>query len=120
MAYDESLAQRIREVLADDPAVTEKKMFGGIAFLHRGLMFVGVADAALMARVGRLNYADSLRREHVREMDFTGKPMQGYVFVDSPGIKTAEQLRFWLERCKNFVLTLPPKRSKVMRRSRHR
>ena len=109
MAYDEALAHRIRNALADDPAVTEKKMFGGVAFLHRGLMFVGVSDASLMARVGKANYADSLRRKHVREMDFTGKPMQGYVFVDSPGIKTEEQLRFWLQRCKKFVATLPPK-----------
>lgn len=112
MAYDETLAHRIRNALADDPAVTEKKMFGGIAFLHRSLMFVGVSNASLMARVGKANYADSLRRRHVREMAFTGKPMQGYVYVDSPGIKTEEQLRFWLQRCKEFVATLPPKGAK--------
>ena len=112
LAYDETLARRVREALADDPAITEKKMFGGIAFLLRGLMFVGVTDTALMARVGKANHADSLRRKHVREMDFTGKPMQGYVFVDSPGIRTEAQLRFWLDRCRGFVLTLPPKKSK--------
>ena len=112
MAYDETLAHRIRYALADDRAVTEKKMFGGIAFLHRGLMFVGVSNASLMARVGKANYADSLGRKHVREMDFTGKPMQGYVFVDSPGIRTDEQLHFWLQRCKEFVATLPPKGAK--------
>jgi TfoX N-terminal domain len=76
MAYDEKLAQRIREALAGSAAITEKKMFGGIAFLHRGLMFVGVSDSSLMARVGKANHADSLSRKHVREMDFTGKPMQ--------------------------------------------
>ncbi|OGB19625.1 MAG: RNA methyltransferase [Burkholderiales bacterium RIFCSPLOWO2_12_67_14] len=111
MAYDEQLAQRIREALADNPAITEKKMFGGIAFLHRGLMFVGVSDSSLMARVGKGNHADSLSRRHVREMDFTGRPMQGYVFVDAPGVRSDEQLRFWLERCEQFVVTLPPKRS---------
>jgi hypothetical protein len=112
MAYSERLAQRIREALADDRAVTEKKMFGGIAFLRRGLMFVGVSDSSLMARVGKPNYAESLSRKHVREMDFTGKPMQGYVFVDAPGLETDAQLRFWIERCKTFVATLPPKTGK--------
>ena len=112
MAYDERLAQRIRDALAGNQAITEKKMFGGIAFLRHGLMFVGVSDSSLMARVGKANYADSLLRKHVREMDFAGKPMQGYVFVDSQGIKTETQLRFWLERCEQFVATLPSKGSK--------
>ena len=112
MAYDEQLAQRIRDALAGDKAVTEKKMFGGIAFLRRGLMFVGVSNDSLMARVGKANYAHSLRRKHVREMDFTGKSMHGYVFVDAPGLKTDEQLHFWLERCSQFVSTLPPKAPK--------
>ena len=112
MAYDEALAARIRAALAGDPAVTEKKMFGGIAFLHRGLMFVGVSGNRLMARVGKDNYPDSLRRSNVREMDFTGKPMQGYVYVEPPGIRNEVQLRFWLLRCKEFVSTLPAKAAK--------
>lgn len=112
MAYDEALAQRIRTALAEDAAVSEKKMFGGLAFLLRGLMFVGVSGSKLMARVGKANYAVSLDHEHVREMDFTGKPMQGYVYVEPAGIQTEEQLRFWLRRCKEFVGTLPPKGSK--------
>ena len=70
MAYDESLGQRIREALAGDPAINEKKMFGGIAFLHRGLMFVGISDAAVMAPVGKANQADSVCQKHVRELDF--------------------------------------------------
>jgi hypothetical protein len=112
MAYSEQLAQRIRDALAGDRAVIEKKMFGGIAFLRHGLMFVGVSDSALMARVGKPNHADSLGRKHVRPMDFTGKPMQGYVFIDAPGIKTEAKLRFWLERCAQFVSTLPPKKGR--------
>jgi hypothetical protein len=87
-------------------------MFGGIAFLRHGLMLVGVSDSSLMARVGKANQADSLQRKHVRPMDFTGKPMQGYVFVDALGIKTEGQLRFWLERCEQFVSTLPAKATK--------
>ena len=112
LAYDEALAQRIRAALADDPAITEKKMFGGIAFLHQGLMFVGVSGTSLMARVGTQDHADSLGRAHVREMDFTGKPMRGYVYVDAGGIRSDGQLRFWLARCRDFVGTLPPKRSR--------
>lgn len=112
MAYDERLAQRIRAALAGKREVTEKKMFGGMTFLLRGLMFVGVSDAALMARVGKPNHADSMRRPHVRAMDFTGKPMDGYVFVDAPGVATDEQLGFWLQRCEQFVATLPPKKPK--------
>jgi TfoX N-terminal domain len=109
VAYDEALAVRIRDALAGDTAVTEKRMFGGIAFLRRGLMFVGVSGSTLMARVGKPHYADSLARKHVREMDFTGRSMQGYVYVDPPGITTDEQLRFWLSRCRDFVASLPPK-----------
>ena len=112
MAYDEQLAQRIRVALGDDAAVTEKKMFGGVAFLRNGHMFAGVANSSLMARVGKANYEESLGRKHVREMDFTGRPMQGYVFVDRGGLKTAEQLHFWLERCIKFVAALPAKVAK--------
>jgi|SRR5919198_2244126 TfoX/Sxy family transcriptional regulator of competence genes len=115
MAYDEKLAQRVRDELAGDSACSEKKMFGGIAFLRHGLMFAGVSGASLMARVGKENYADSLRRLHVREMDFTGKPMAGYVFIDAAGLETREQLRFWLQRCAEFVATLPPKAKKTKR-----
>jgi hypothetical protein len=118
MAYDEALARRIRTALADDPALTEKRMFGGLAFLHRGLMFVGVSGHKLMARVGKDNYADSLARMHVREMDFTGKAMQGYVYVEPPGLRSEAQLTFWLERCKQFVMTLPAKVAKPGGRSR--
>lgn len=112
MAYDERLAQRIRVALKGNPRVSEKKMFGGIAFLRDGHMFAGVTNAALMARVGKDRHAESLGREHVRPMDFTGRPMAGYVFVDPDGTKTDAQLRFWLERCEQFVATLPPKAAK--------
>jgi len=112
MAYDLTLAQRIRDVFAGDPAVTEKKMFGGVAFLWNGHMFVGVSATSLMARVGKENYEDALRREHVREMDFTGKPMKGYVYVDADAIRVTEDLVFWLRKCESFVKTLPPKSAK--------
>jgi hypothetical protein len=109
MAYDEGLADRIRDLLPRR-GISEKKMFGGIAFITRGYMFVGIVGDALMARVGPDHYQEALGRPHAREMDFTGKPMTGYVFVDAPGIADDEELSQWVERCRRFVLTLPPKR----------
>lgn len=109
MAFDEKLAERIRLIMSEDSSLTERKMFGGLAFLYKSHMFVGVSGNKLMARVGKENYEESLSHKHVRLMDFTGKPMAGYVYVEAPGIKTHNQLTFWLELCKNFVLNLPAK-----------
>ena len=92
-------------------------MFGGIAFLRGGLMFVGVSGNTLMARVGKANYEDSLARKHVRVMDFTGKPMAGYVFVDPEGTNTKDELAFWVNRSASFVATLPPKDAKPRKAS---
>jgi TfoX/Sxy family transcriptional regulator of competence genes len=108
MAIDEGLAQRIREAMGA-VRVTEKKMFGGLAFLSRGHMFVGIAGESLMVRVGPNAYAEALRRPHVREMDFTGRPMRGYVFVDAPGLERDSDLGRWLEASLEFVGTLPGK-----------
>ena len=110
MAYDEGLAERLRDALRSHPGVTERKMFGGIAFMTRGYMFVGIVGDALMARVGPERYEEALARPHVRVMDFTGKPMKGYVFVDPPGIEDEEDLAAWVDPCLRFVLSLPPKR----------
>lgn len=112
MAFDDHLAQRIRTILAAEVGITEKRMFGGLAFLRHGLMFVGVSGSELMARVGPATYEASLAREFVREMDFTGRPMKGYVYVDEPGLATDADLHFWLRRCLDFVATLPPKKLK--------
>ena len=85
-------------------------MFGGIAFLSRGYMFAGIVDDVLMARVGPEYYREALTRPHVRLMDFTGKPMTGYVFVDPPGLEDDAELADWVERGRRFVDSLPPKR----------
>ena len=108
MAYDEGLAQRIREALGR-ARVTEKRMFGGLAFLSRGHMFVGVVGSTLMARIGAESYPAALRRPHVREMDLTGRPMRGYVFIDPPGIERHEDLEHWIVASRAFVRTLPTK-----------
>ncbi len=111
MAYDEGLAERIRQVNEDRPEIVEKKMFGGLAFMLNDYMFCGVTEDLLMARVGPANYEVSLARPHVREMDFTGRPMNGYVFVEPEGLESDEELRAWVDLCADFVLTLPPKKN---------
>jgi TfoX/Sxy family transcriptional regulator of competence genes len=109
MPYDERLASRVRTALAGRDHITEKKMFGGLAFLQRGHMFVGISGDKLMARVGKDHHADALARAHVVPMDFTGKPMAGYVYVLADGLKADKDLRFWLDRCHTFAAALPPK-----------
>jgi hypothetical protein len=105
MAYDEGLAQRIREALKS-AGITEKKMFGGLSFLSRGHMVVCVVGNTLMARIGPEAYADALRLPHVREMDFTGRPMKGYVFVDPPAIERDDDLERWVAASRAFVRSL--------------
>src|SRR5262245_35286406 len=85
MAYDEGLAERIRGVLDDQAGVSEKRMFGGIAFLVNGHMGVGIVQDKLMVRVGPESYERVLRERHARKMDFTGRPMKGFVYVVPSG-----------------------------------
>ena len=112
MAYDEGLAERLREMLQPHSGIIEKKMFGGLAFMSRGYMFVGILGEVLMARVGPDGYENALSKPHVREMDFTGKPMKGYVFVDPPGFESDSALFEWVEDCQRFIQSLPPKQPK--------
>jgi hypothetical protein len=112
MSYDEGLAERLREALASQQDVSEKKMFGGLAFMSRGYMFIGITGAILMARVGPEGYQQALSRRHVRVMDFTGKPMKGYVFVDPPGFESDQDLSEWVDRCHRFVQSIPSKKPK--------
>ena len=109
MAYDEQLAERLRAVYAAHEDVVEKKMFGGIAFMVRGHMSCGIVDKTLMARVGPDQYAKALTRKHVREMDFTGKSLKGFVYVDPEGLKTKRALTSWVDLSLRFVASLPPK-----------
>jgi hypothetical protein len=109
MAYDKGVAARLREVFADTTGIVEKKMFGGIAFMHYGNMCCGIVNDVLMARVGPDAYTDAIRRRHVREMDFTGKSLRGFVYVDPDGFAEDEQLREWVAICQAFTSTLPAK-----------
>ena len=109
MAYDEGVAERIREVFADRFDIDEKRMFGGLAFMQAGNMCVGIVNDTLMARVGPDQYLASLELPNTREMDFTGKPLKGFIYVDPEGFETDDNLREWIQRCEAFTHTLPPK-----------
>lgn len=109
MAYDEKLAQRVRRALGNMEGVGEKKMFGGLCFMLNGNMLCGVEKDMLMLRVGKEAYENALQQPHCRVMDFTGRPLAGYVTVAPAGLGTARALKRWLERGLTFVTTLPPK-----------
>jgi TfoX/Sxy family transcriptional regulator of competence genes len=109
MAYDEGLAQRIREHFEERPDVVEKKMFGGLCFLVRGHMACGIVKDTLMGRVGPDKYEACLAREHASEMDFTGRALKGMVYVAPEGIEDDGDLAEWLGLCTAFVESLPPK-----------
>jgi TfoX/Sxy family transcriptional regulator of competence genes len=109
MAYDAGLAQRVREVLEDRSDLSEKKMFGGIVFLLGGNMCVGIVGDELMVRVGPDAYEAALEQPFAREMDFTGKPMRGMLYVADPGCREEAQLADWVERGVAFAGALPAK-----------
>lgn len=109
MAFDEGVAQRIREVLEGRPDIVEKKMFSGLAFMQAGHMCCGIVGETLMARVGPDAYDSALDFPHVRPMDFTGKPLKGFVYVEPDGFLEDDELRAWVDQCLTFTSTLPPK-----------
>jgi hypothetical protein len=112
MAFDEGLAGRIRDLLQYRQRVTERKMFGGLAFMLNGHLLVGILGDTLLARVGVNHYFDALNQPHTREMDFTGKPMKGYVYVAPQGFESDSGMEQWLNRCTACVESLPPKPKK--------
>jgi hypothetical protein len=103
MPYDERLASRIREVFRDRPDVSERKMFGGVAFMYRNRMCCGVVGNDLVVRIPDDECAAAMRRRHVRPMDFTGKPMRGFAYVSSAGLRTTATLHRWIECGERFV-----------------
>ena len=109
MAFDEGLAQRVREVLDHRPDLREKKMFGGIAFLSSGNMLVGVIGDELICRVGPEAMDDALAEPGARVFDLTGRPMGGWVLVTGEAVSEDDDLVQWVERADRFVRTLPPK-----------
>lgn len=110
MAYDEELANRIRELLSDEPDLTEKKMFGGLAFLIEGKMSVAASgQGGLLVRVDP-DQGDSLMgKPHVAPMVMRGREMTGWLRVDPAGIKTKRQLESWVDRGVGYARSLPAK-----------
>lgn len=109
MAYDEGLAERIQEVMEEEPGFDEKKMFGGICFLLFGNMVCGIIKEDLIVRVGVDNYAEMLKLPHTKKFDLTGRPMKGWVMVLNEGLDSDEALSDWIQRAVSFARTLPPK-----------
>ncbi len=109
MAYDKGLAQRIGEILEEEPGFDEKKMFGGLCFLLFGNMLCGIIGEDLIVRVGADNYAQMLKIPHTKKFDLTGRPMKGWVMVLSPALDSDKVLNDWLQLAISFVRTLPPK-----------
>src|SRR5262245_25327296 len=109
MAFDESLAARIRQALARKKGVEEKKMFGGVGFLLHGNMLVGVWKDSLIVRLGPDEGEEALKEPHVSEFDITGRAMKGWVLVAPQGVEDDDQLRGWVRRGVKFVGKLPAK-----------
>ncbi len=102
MAYNEKLADRIRIRLSEIPRVEEKFMFGGVCFMLKGKMCIGVAKDEMMCRIDPEGYEAALGKKGCREMVFTGRPMKGYVFVSEEGMKSKKDFDYWINLCLEF------------------
>jgi hypothetical protein len=112
MALDERLATRVRKILDGRADFVEKHMFGGVCFMIRGRMCCGIIDDALMVRLDPSDADRLVDDAHVRPMDFTGKPMRGYLFVDAEGVASPKALQTWVSRSVAHLETMPIKRAK--------
>jgi TfoX/Sxy family transcriptional regulator of competence genes len=113
MAYDEKLADRVREIIAETHKnIEEKKMFGGLCFMVDDKMCVGVEKERLMLRLDPGKYDDLIEKEGCNPMDFTGKPMKGYVFVDKDALQTKKQLYYWINLALEYNKIAKPSKKK--------
>jgi TfoX/Sxy family transcriptional regulator of competence genes len=109
VAYDEALAARVREAVAGNPDITERQMFGGIAFMLSGNMAVGVSKEDLMVRIDPEDQEEALTRSGVRPFDMTGRPMKGWILVAPDATAEDPDLAEWITWGLDFAGTLPPK-----------
>ena len=109
MTFSERTAHEIRRAIGDTPGFSERPMYSGIAFMVQGNMCCGVLEDNLVVRVGPDTYDDALHEPHTRPMDFTGRALPGFVYVDRAGFESAASLGQWIERSLRFARTLPPK-----------
>jgi TfoX/Sxy family transcriptional regulator of competence genes len=111
MAYDEDLANRIRELIAGEAGLTEKKMFGGLAFLIDGNMSVSASgQGGLMVRVDPAETDALVAKPHAAPFEMRGRSMPGWLRVDAEGVRTKRQLEPWVKRGVAYARSLPPKR----------
>lgn len=109
MAYDELVAQRIRQTLKGSPGISQRKMFGGVAFLLNGNMCCGVVRQDLVLRLGNEGVAQALQQPHTRPMDFTGRPLGSMIYLSPEGYQSEADLQSWVEQALAFCETLPAK-----------
>jgi len=109
MAYEEALADRIRDAVPRGVILDEKKMFGGLCYLLHGNMACGIVGDRLMLRLSRELVQEYRKEPDTADMDFTGRPMPSMMYVEPDGIADDDQLRTWVERALDFAATLPPK-----------
>lgn len=102
MAYDQTLANRIREQLADLEGIEEKEMMGGLSFLLNDKMCVGIIKDEMMCRIDPANYDEALEKTGCHEMRFTGKPMKGWVMIEDSGMKNAGEMRYWIDQAVEY------------------
>jgi len=109
MAYDEKLAQRVRESLSGQDGLVEKKMFGGLGFMLHGNLACGVNGDDLIVRVGPDAYGDLIMQPHTHPFDFTGRPMKGWLVVQPAGLASDDDLHYWVSLGASFARSLPAK-----------
>ena len=109
MAFDEGLAERVRDLTGSQHSLFERRMFGGLCFMHDGNICFGIVGSELMVRVGPDVYEAALKLSDAREMDFTGRSMRGMVYVGEAGLSEDDDLYRWLERGLEYAGSLPPK-----------
>lgn len=102
MAYNERIADRIREALADTPRTTETKMFGGVAFMVNKKMCVGVIKDDMMCRINPEAEEEALEKKGCRPMDFSHRPMRGFVYVSEEGMRSKKELMYWINPALDF------------------
>jgi TfoX/Sxy family transcriptional regulator of competence genes len=117
MAYNEKLADRVREIISETHRnVEEKKMFGGLCFMVNDKMCIGVEKDRLMVRIDPNKYEEVIEMDGVKAMDFTGKVMKGFVFVDEENLNTAKNLNFWVQLSLEYNKIAKPSKKKNNRK----
>lgn len=116
MPYNEILDKRIINLLSQQRDIVSKKMFGGVCYMLKNKMIIGTAKERLMIRCLPDRYEELLAKPHAVIMDFTGKAMKGFLFVNESGIKTDKQLQWWIDVGIEYALNTPPKKKKVKKK----